>query len=157
MPKQCTFTAHPWAAAIHEALAPYLHEIPYGNLRVDLSPWQADELLAIVYEVPGGSTNQITITHRKASQTFIYLSLDAQQEQATESLDEVLEMLAQAVARIPELRRQRLREEIDRWKAAGMSRPELFQQLNQLLHMHDLRGGSITEEELKGGIAYILA
>ena len=58
--------------------------------------------------------------------------------------------------RIPTIRRNRLVEDIDRWATQGLSQRDLFQKMNQLLKIEDLRGGTITMQEMKHGIQYIL-
>jgi len=151
----------PWVVSVREVFAAYLHQIPYGNLRSEFSSWEeeADTVanLAIVYEVPGGSTNQINITHFSVAGMFNYLGLDAHEEQCTASLDEVLGMVTMAVERIPGIRKYRLLEDIDRWAAQGLRQRELFQKMNSLLQIEDLRGGTITMQEMKAGITHILA
>ena len=150
-----------WIEAIREVCAPYLHQIPYGNLRSEVSTWEQTENavanMAIVYEVPGGSTNQINITYDGSTKLFNYLGLDAQEEQCTTALDAVLRMVTAAVERIPAIRKQRLLEDIDRWAAQGLTQRDLFQKMNSLLQIEDLRGGTITMLEMKAGIAHILA
>jgi hypothetical protein len=150
-----------WTAAVHKAIEQHLHQIPYGNLRAELTHWdEADgnvANLAIVYEVPGGSTNQINITFFESSGTFMYLGLDSHEERCTTSLDEVIRMVVEAVARIPTIRHSRLIEDIDRWASQGLSQRDLFQKMNKLLQIDDLRGGTITMHEMKHGITHILA
>ncbi|MHB9134679.1 MAG: hypothetical protein ACYDBB_26705 [Armatimonadota bacterium] len=148
-----------WIATIHEALAGYWHELPFGNLRAETSRWNqaGTQNLAVVYEVPGGSTNQINITYQEATQTFTFLALDTHEECSTASLDDVLRMLLEAVERIPAIRQQRLAEDIDRWAAQGLVSKELFDKINHLLQIEDLRGGTITMPEMKAAIAYIMS
>jgi hypothetical protein len=150
-----------WIDAIHAALAAHLHQVPYGNLRTESTQWTDDGRetvnLAIVYEVPGGSTNQLNVTHTAPDDTYAYIALDNHDERVTQDLNEVLAMLQEAVSRIPDIRRTRLCEAIDRWAAEGMGQRQLFQQMTTLLQMDDLRGGAITMPEMKEGIAHILA
>lgn len=150
-----------WVAAVENAVATQLHQIPYGNLRISYSEWDDAEgrmaNLALVYEVPGGSTNQINITWFEATEMFNYLSLNAQEEECTASLDDVLAMVKVAVERIPDIRSSRLCEDIDRWAAQGLRHTELFQKMTKLLQFEDLRGGTITMQEMKSGVNYILA
>jgi hypothetical protein len=149
-----------WVKSIRAVCLSYHHQIPYGNLRSEFSSWEegADTVanLAIVYEVPGGSTNQINITYHEVAQQFSYLGLDAHEEKVTSSLDEVRQMVTEAVERIPAIRKRRLLEDIDRWAAQGLSQRDLFQKMNGLLKIEDLRGGTITMQEMKAGIAHIL-
>ncbi|HEY3379637.1 MAG TPA: hypothetical protein VGL77_19350 [Armatimonadota bacterium] len=150
-----------WAVKVQTVLAPHLHQVPYGNLRSEFSRWEEEEgpvaNLAIVYEVPGGSTNQINVTYFESSCQFSYLALDSHDELCTGEVDEVIRMVEDAVGRIPAIRRNRLLEDLDRWAAQGMSQKDLFQQMNKLLQIEDLRGGTITMHEMKYGISHILA
>jgi hypothetical protein len=149
-----------WVAAVQHAIATHLHQIPYGNLRTDCTTWDGPDglvtNLAIVYEVPGGSTNQLNISYCSSTGMYSYIKLDSHQECCSGSLDEVCEMVSQAVDLIPGIRHRRLAEDIDRWAASGMGQRELFQHLTTLLAMDDLRGGAITMAEMKDGITYIL-
>ena len=145
---------------IEEILRPHLHQIPYGNVRSHYTCW-ADECgstanLAIVYEVPGGSTNQINIIYHETTATFDYLALDSSEECVTTSPEEVYRFVRDAVERIPDIRRQRLEEDICRWAAQGMTQKELFQRITMLLQIEDLKGGTVTLQEMKKGIKYIL-
>lgn len=150
-----------WTDRVHAIMAPHLHQVSYGNLRSEYTSWDEEDgtvaNLAIVYEVPGGSTNQINVTHFDGRSMFVYLALDSHEERCTPSLDEVLAMVEEAVTRIPAIRHQRLLDDIDRWAASGMGQRDLFQKMNQLLQIEDLRGGTITMVEMKQGIAHILA
>lgn len=150
-----------WTSKVHEVMTPHLHQVSYGNLRSEFTSWDEESgavaNLAIVYEVPGGSTNQINITYFESTDLFMYLALDTHEEVCTAFFEEVLQMVEEAVARIPAIRRQRLTDDIDRWAAAGLAQRDLFQKVSQLLQIEDLRGGTITMHEMKHGIAHILA
>ena len=152
---------HAWVNSILQEIAVHLHQIPYGNLRSELTTWHETsemvENLAIVYEVPGGSTNQINVTHFDKTGEYIFLALDTHVECCTSSLEEASKMVRELVARIPAIRKERLLEDIDRWAEQGMGQRELFQKMNALLQVEDLRGGTITMAEMKHGIAHILA
>ncbi|HEX2951582.1 MAG TPA: hypothetical protein VHV83_18750 [Armatimonadota bacterium] len=142
-------------------MAPHEHQVPYGNLRSEFSEWDEESgkvsNLAIVYEVPGGSTNQINVTYLHSSNTFLYLGLDAQEERNTSDLNDVLRMVEAAIERIPAIRKESLLKDIDRWAGQGMGQRDLFQKMNKLLQIEDLVGGTITMHEMKFGIAHILA
>lgn len=154
-------TANEWVTAVEAVLKPHLHQIPYGNVRSEQSQWNDGDgaviNLAIVYEVPGGSTNQINITYYERARQFSYLKLDSHDECYTASLDEVLRMVRDAIERIPAIRKARLLEDIDRWAEMGLAQKDLFQKMNGLLQIDDLRGGTITMQEMKFGISHILA
>lgn len=142
-------------------LTPHLHQVPYGNLRSQYSRWDADNgtvaNLAIVYELPGGSTDQINITYHEPSGVFSYLALDSERECHTTVLDDVLRMVTGAIEAIPHRRAEQLLASIDYWAAQSMPYQEMLQQLNRLLHMEDMRGGAITPREMQIGIAHLLA
>lgn len=150
-----------WVAAVQRVMQPHLHQVPYGNLRTESSRWQEADgpvvNLAIVYELPGGSTNQVNITYSESARLFTFLALDTHEERQTALESDVLDMVREAVERIPAARRQRLVEDIDRWAVQGLPTKDLFQKINKLLQIEDLRGGTITPQEMKEGIAHILA
>lgn len=150
-----------WAEKIKDAMKQHLHQIPYGNLRAEFSGWTEEsgrvENLAIVYEVPGGSTNQINITFHESAGKFSYIDIDSHDEVFTDSIDDVITFITKLVLTIPTIRVERLQEDIDRWYAMGMCQKDLFQKMTKLLQIEDLRGGTITMHEMKAGIAYILA
>ncbi len=147
-----------WVATITDDLASYLHDLGYGNLRFAHSTWEdgAERVanLAMVYEIPGGSTNQINVMFHEHSGIFAYLTLDTHEERQTASLDDVQAMVRESVARIPALRLQRLDEEIDRKAADGISLKALLDWLNGLLKFEDVYGGKITLTEMQHGIAH---
>ena len=149
-----------WVKAVREVLRPHLHQIPYGNLRAEYTSWMEEDglisNLAVVYEVPGGSTNQINITFHEATALYAFIDLETHAERETTELDEVLAYVRDAVDRIPTIRRTRLQEDIDRWAEQGLSQKDLFQKMTKLLQIEDLRGGTITMQEMKAGIAHIL-
>ena len=152
-------TLQQWKQHIEEMLAPFAHKVPYGNLRFAFSESILGDdpatNLAMVYEVPGGSTNQINVIARDDGSEFHFLSPDDHEERITTNADEVAQMLVEVARTVPELRRKRLREEIERWFGEGRSRQDMFVEINKLLQM-DFKGGSITHHELKESINYIL-
>lgn len=147
-----------WRRRVAELLAGYEHKVSYGNLRANYSEWGADggalTNLAVVYELPGGSTNQINQTFRQADGVFCYLDADGV-ECFSGDPEPALQLLEQAIARIPERRRQSLQETIERWFGEGKTKQEIFQEINSLLQT-DFKGGSLTHTELKAGINYVL-
>src|SRR6266700_4015669 len=59
-------------AGLRETISPYAGKVEYGNLRSQASDWDTGEgpritNVAIVYETPGGSTDQINVSldHRR--------------------------------------------------------------------------------------------
>ena len=133
--------------------------IGYGNLRHECSQWHRTDAeptnIAIIYDTPGGSTTQLNVTYDPATRCFCYL--DTWLEATMESPDptQVLEMVHEHVRAIPEKREAQLQQQIRLWVGEGMSRSELFSQLNKLLQMEFL-GGRITTKELQRGIQYAL-
>ncbi|MCS7263512.1 MAG: hypothetical protein NZ805_01615 [Armatimonadetes bacterium] len=138
-------------------LAPYMGKVSFGNLRFQISEWTEGERkivnIAIVYETPGSSTNQLNITvdESKGAMTFI----DGEAERQTKEISEVVLFVEEAVRSIPERRLERLRETVRRWAGQGRSRAEVLAELNRLLRA-DLIGGTITHHELKATIQYCL-
>lgn len=150
-----------WVTGVQQALEPFLHRIRYGNLRFEHSKWGSEhgtlENLAIVYEVPGGSTNQLNISYHEETRMFSFLPLHSHEEFHTESLADVVRLVEEAVECIPDIREQSLIGDIDRLVSQGKTSRDLFQHINALLKIEDLVGGAITMQEMKASIAYILA
>jgi hypothetical protein len=148
-----------WLHSVEALLEPYRHRVAYGNLRAQTTEWNSGgekmTNLAVVYELPGGSTNQINVSYNHASCRFSFLGLDADAEQVSEDPEQAMAMLRQAVREIPERRLQRLFEDIDRWFGEGKTSHEMFQEINSLMQT-DFKGGSLTLQELKAGIHYVL-
>jgi hypothetical protein len=151
--------AQTWRRRVEEALAPFCNRVPYGNLRMAFSEWDLNGdpalNLAVVYEVPGGSTNQVNVVLSCRTGAFSYLSPEDGSEYTTDDMDAVIGMLERVAQSVPQERRRRLREDVERWFGEGRSNREMFLEINKLLQM-DFKGGSITHHELKEGINYIL-
>ena len=133
--------------------------IGHGNLRHEVSQWrrgaEGPTNIAVVYETPGGSTTQLNVSWDPETQTFSYLSHDLEGKIECTDPREVLHMIQQHVQTIPEKRQRQLQQQIDLWVDQGMSRSELFMQLNRLLQAEFL-GGRITNGELHLGIQYAI-
>jgi hypothetical protein len=161
MPADPQSPAPPWLADLMAALAPRLRQAAYGNLRAEVTRWEQAGggllNLALVYELPGGSSDQVNVTWEETPGLFRYLDASGGAERQTTSAAVVHDAVLEAVTGIPALRRRRLREEIDRWVEAGESRPPLLQRLRDLVQGCDLKGGCLTDEELRLGIAHIVA
>jgi hypothetical protein len=138
-------------------LAPYMGKVHYGNLRFQISDWTEGDRhftnIAIVYETPGSSTNQLNILVDEGEGVITFV--DGEAERRTEDIDEVLGFVESAVRTIPERRLERLYETVRRWAQQGKSKAEILAELNRLLRA-DLVGGSITYTELKASIQYAL-
>ncbi len=138
-------------------LAPYMGKVSFGNLRFQTSEWTEGNKkyvnIAIVYETPGSSTNQLNITVDEAEGILTFI--DGEAERQTKNISEAVQFVEEAVRSIPERRLERLRETVRRWAGQGRSRAEVLAELNRLLRA-DLIGGTITHHELKATIQYCL-
>ena len=151
-------TLQEWEQRFDDLLADYRHRIGYGNLRAQRTEWNNCSPIinfALVYELPGGSSSQINVEYHTADQSFRYLDADTAEECATCDPQAVLEMLRTSISRIPARREQSLRQDIDRWFGEGKSSHEMFLEINKLLQT-DFKGGSLTSQELKAGIHYVM-
>src|SRR5688572_11018622 len=102
---------------LREATAPYAGRVEYGNLRYTVSEWEnagGEKItnVALVYETPGGSTDQINISYDHAAAHFALV--DESREYYTTSVDEVLASVLPRIQAIPERRREALTSEIRR-------------------------------------------
>ena len=132
--------------------------IGHGNLRHEYSQWKRGEgstNVAIIYETPGGSTTQLNVAYDPETRTFSYLSADLEHRLDCTDPSQALHMIVEHVNSIPEKREKQLQAQIDLWVQQGMSRSELFAQLNKLLQAEFL-GGRITTSELQRGIQYAI-
>ncbi|MFA0746185.1 MAG: hypothetical protein EORIYHIE_000054 [Candidatus Fervidibacter sp.] len=138
-------------------LAPYMGKVSFGNLRFQTSEWTEGDRhyvnIAIVYETPGSSTNQLNITIDESEGILTFV--DGEAERRTGDVNEAIRFVEEAVRSIPERRLERLRETVRRWASQGRSRAEVLAELNRLLRA-DLIGGTITHHELKATIQYCL-
>jgi len=147
-----------WQQRLERVLADYEYRVAYGNLRAQRSEWTGQAPVvnfALVYELPGGSTSQINVEYHPRDDCFRLLDADTAQEISCADPDAVLEMVHESIRRIPQRRLHRLREDVDRWFGEGKSSHEMFLEINKLLQT-DFKGGSLTHQELKAGINYIL-
>ncbi|MBC7327567.1 hypothetical protein H5T87_05585 [bacterium] len=146
--------------AVKEKFSPFQGLVTYGNLRWESHNWGEGEdsayILSLVYETPGGSTNQFSVYYRPATDTFEALGQEQEEDLRTSSVSEVLAWLEDKVRKIPQIRIAKLKSNIDQWFASGRTRMEMLQEMNKLLQT-DFKGGSITHTELREGIQYILS
>ena len=144
-------------ARIQERIAPSAGRVEYGNLRICVSDWDYGDdepvtNVALVYETPGGSTDQINITYHHHQQTFTLV--DAYEgEQTTTSPDVVLESVMARVSAIPEKRRETLYGEIRRQVDSGSNAAGLFGHLNRFMQS-EFKGGTITHIELRDAMTF---
>lgn len=147
-------------ASIGAVLEPYDGEVSHGNVRMRASHWEGVEgakttNVAIIYESPGGSTNQINVSVEEPACLVRVLNDVTSREESTEDVERVVAIVRHHVESIPEKRRQRLRSEIERWRSEGRGQREIFSALNQLFQC-ELMGGSITTEELQDATRYAI-
>lgn len=143
---------------LRERIAPYRGKVEYGDLRAQMDVWESADgtktsNVALVYETPGGSTDQINVAFDHATAQFSLITDDTLSEFVTSSVDAVLEQIMPRVAGIPEKRRERLRAEIRRKLDAGESRTSLVGHLNRLL-TSEFRGGRVTHLELRDAMTF---
>src|SRR5207247_233646 len=103
---------------LRELLQPYAHRVEYGNLRSHTSDWETPEGLknsnvAIVYETPGGSTDQINVAFSHHTGRFTLLD-ESLGELETDAVATVIESIRPRVQGIPDKRREHLRDEVRR-------------------------------------------
>ena len=144
---------------IQEFIAPYAGRVDYGNLRSQISKWDCAHSgpitnIALVYETPGGSTDQINISYYHLAVSFAFV--DAQEgEITTTSIEEVMHTVAERVSAIPAKRRETLcsevRREIDSGNATSAS--GVMGHLNRLMQS-EFKGGTITHLELRDAMMF---
>ncbi len=139
-------------------LSPYRGKVGYGNLRHEEREWEGENgrviSFVLVYETPGGSTNQITVTYSE-DKGFALLNGDPPEESYFSSPEEVLKVIEEMVKQIPQQRSERLKATVEQWVASGKSLHELLQEINRLVRS-EFKGGSITHQELKMAIQYCI-
>ncbi len=106
---------------LKQEICPYLGLVQYGNLRYQISHWETPEggvtNLALVYETPGGSTDQINVSYDHGGGQFAVVD---EEEHVTRVIDEVLRCVLPRVASIPARRREALTDEIRRQIDGGV-------------------------------------
>lgn len=151
MSSQAETFIHAFLNDLQSRLEPIEGKIEYGNLRKQVSDWEDEKgkitNLAVIYETPGGSTNQINVSIHHAPASFWLLNEAASTEEEFQDPSEVLDRLEKQTLAIPEKRRTRLRSDIEDWCSNGRTQAEIFTTLKNLLHA-EFRGAQITQEEL---------
>ena len=143
---------------VQECIAPYAGKVEYGNLRSRISDWDSGDgeavtNIALVYETPGGSTDQINISYYHRTRTF-GLIVDAHEgELTTAQVEEVLNSIEPRICGIPSKRRETLYAEIRRQVDSGSNTQGLFGHLNHMMQS-SLLGGKITHLELRDAMTY---
>jgi len=145
---------------IQETIAAYAGRIEYGNLRMGkVDDWHhASEgpvtNVALVYETPGGSTDQINITYHHKTRVFSLVDVDFEGgEFTTPSIDALIERIAARVAGIPDKRKEHLRGEIQRQLDSGMTTTGVVGHLNRMMNS-GLRGGTMTHLEMRDAMSF---
>lgn len=140
-------------------LAPYRGKVEWGNVREKISHWQEGEHemtnVAVTYESPGGSTNQINVSFDHQRQVFRALNEQTAEEEDVAEVDVVMERVTAHVLSIPDKRKQRLNSDMERWLNEGATQGMILGKLSQLLKIQDLKGGSITSAELQEATRYL--
>jgi hypothetical protein len=144
-------------AGLRTLISPYAGKVEYGNLRSQTSDWDTGAgpritNIAIVYETPGGSTDQINVSLDHGSAHFSVLD-DQGAEFETASPDEALTCIAPRIRGIPEKRLLHLREEIKRQMDTGIPPAGVVGHLNRLMNS-ELRGGTITHIEMRDAMTF---
>ena len=142
---------------IRECIHPYAGRVEYGNLRSHISRFDCSQRgsvtnIALVYETPGGSTDQINVEYYHEDDRFGLV--DAHHgEITTESIDEVIERVQPRIVGIPGKRLETLHAEIQRHIDSGVNTAGLFGHLNRILQS-EFKGGSITHIEFKEAMTF---
>ncbi|MBI3912510.1 MAG: hypothetical protein HY320_16435 [Armatimonadetes bacterium] len=142
---------------LQEFIAPYAGRVEYGNLRCRVSDWENPDHglvtnVALVYETPGGSTDQINLSFHHAAGTFTILDDDLT-EICTDCVDTVLSKVMPRIREIPAKRRRHLEEEVRRQLDNGVSRKALVAHLTRVLQS-EFKGGTITHLELRDAMTF---
>jgi hypothetical protein len=141
---------------VQDLIRPYAGRVEYGNLRMKTSEYDCSEgmvvNIALAYETPGGSTDQINITYTRS--TSLFALIDAQHgEQTTQCVEEVVESVQPRIHGIPQKRLETLYSEIRRHIDDGANTAGLFGHLNRILQS-EFKGGTITHIELRDAMTY---
>lgn len=129
--------------------------IGYGNVRFQYWPDGERINVGLIYETPGGSTNQISIEYRPETKDFSLPNVSEHTDVTSADQAEVLAVVREHIEGIPDKRIERLTAYIDSWVEEGLDRAAIFDRLNQLI-FQDLKGGRITHTELAHGCRYAI-
>jgi len=144
-------------AGLRGLIAPYAGKVEYGNLRAQASDWETGDAaritnVAIVYETPGGSTDQINVSFDHSRSCFSVLD-DEGAEFETVVPEEVFDCIRPRMVGIPEKRLAHLRAEIKRQMDSGTPPAGVVGHLNRLMNS-ELRGGTITHLEMRDAMTF---
>lgn len=142
---------------IRDQMAPFAGRVEYGNLRLNVSEWDSANgdtttNIALVYETPGGSTDQINISYNHATGD---LSLIDAHEGEIVTRDEatVVQAVVGRIRIIPLKRQETLQAEVRRLIDDGGSTTGVIGHLNRCLSS-EFRGGTLTHLELRDAMTY---
>jgi len=146
-------------ARIQECIQPFAGKVEYGNLRSRVSEWDCGKddpvtNIALVYETPGGSTDQINISYHHSSGDFSLIDA-AEGEFVTTSIDLVIDCIRGRVLSIPEKRIESLCAEIRRQIDSGSNTAGLVGHLNRMMNS-GFKGGAITLAEMRSAVTYAM-
>jgi len=142
---------------LQECIATYAGRVEYGNLRSRISNWDCGDgdpvtNIALVYETPGGSTDQINISYYHDSGKFTVI--DAEHGEVTiETVEAVLDSIRPRISGIPQKRLETLYAEVRRELDSGTSTAGVVGHLNRMMQS-SLLGGTITHLELRDAMTY---
>lgn len=137
-------------------IRPYAGRVEYGNLRSKIADWDAGNghrttNVAIVYETPGGSTDQINVSFEHTAAQFTIVEEDG--EHSLSDPQEVILRIRPRVEYIPQKRAETIQADIRRQVAEGGGKAGLFGQLNRYLQS-EFKGGTITHLEFRDAMTY---
>jgi len=157
MPLQSQAAFDEFMAGLRELISPYAGKVEYGNLRAQSSDWDTGEgarvtNVAIVYETPGGSTDQINVSFDHGTGSFSVLDDEGAENETTAAVD-VLACIRPRVLGIPQKRIGHLCDEIKRQMDSGTPPAGVVGHLNRLMNS-ELRGGTITHLEMRDAMTF---
>lgn len=145
-------------ASINEIMLPFAGRVEYGNLRMRISEWDCGKRgritnIALVYETPGGSTDQINVEYFHTSGEFSVIVEAQDGECSTYEVEYVLSCIRERIASIPRKRLDTLKSEIQRQLESGSNTTGLVGHLNRMMNS-DFKGGAITHHEMRDAMTF---
>jgi hypothetical protein len=138
---------------------PEERRIGYGNIRHEYCEWcrddEKDTNIAVIYEIPGGSTTQINFSYNHNTGEFSYLDNDLETTIITKDPAQVMAYIEEHMRHIPGKRLLQIEKTIEDWINQGKGRSEIFAELNKMLQTEFL-GGRVNNKELKHGIQHLV-
>lgn len=129
--------------------------IAYGNVRYRKMENAGRVSVGIIYETPGGSTNQINVEVDPVNGRYSIPLPDGEGDLVSDDEEQVLALVREHIEQIPALRRERLEAYVNAKLGEGQGRVAVFQWLNELLYQ-DLKGGRVTHGELSAMCHYVV-